>query len=97
MKLFNLQLDDDLYTELSDGAKTLDTDASKFVRAAIREKLARDVYGVVSVPTAATARANAMTSHGLLTDVGDGLTPVERMHARRKAEKEAKEARQLDL
>lgn len=64
MKLLNVQVEETLYEELFAGAKSLDSTGSKFVRDAIREKLARDVYGVVGVPGLLPVRQGIAAGYG---------------------------------
>lgn len=56
-ELLQLRIDADTLTALKETVGNHpEMTVSQFVRDAIREKLARDVYGVVSVPTPQTVR-----------------------------------------
>jgi len=94
MKILTIHIDDDLDAELTSAAKSTDSRRSKsqFVRQAVREKIDRDAYGVVSVPTPQTIRQNmvpavAAVSNGVTTkSVGDdGLTEGQRRFREMKA------------
>lgn len=51
MKLFNLQVTDELHAELMKAAAAADRSASAFVREAVREKIARaNIKAVPAVP-----------------------------------------------
>lgn len=97
MKLFNLQIDDDLHADLMKAAKSVDPNASasQFVRDAIREKLARDVYGVVSVPTPQSIRKGIVGDLGSVSN-GHGeekMSEGQRRFLERKAEKDAQKGK----
>lgn len=55
MKLFNLQITDELHADLNRAARASDRSASAFTREAIREKIARQNIQEVPAKAASTA------------------------------------------